>query len=363
MRIGLLTHYLVNNLGAQLQMYVLCRFLESQGHEVYILTYDKNFDFDKDEEKKNSASIWQFPYYIKEYLIKKGIGLTAFNIAKALKLKSALKQFKLLPYDTDHMDAVVVGSDEVFSIDVGCNAMMYGHGLKAPAIAYAPSFGRSTEELLREYGVYELIQSGLSKMYRLSARDVHTQAMIHRMTGRNVPLVCDPVILYNGTAFDVPIKRIKQNYILIYSYDRHMTEKAEIDAVRAYARNHGLITVSCGTYHKWCDQNIVCNAEQWYSYFKDASCVLTDTFHGTVVAMKNHCNLAVFVRQSINANKLNSLLEETDLKSRVLPQITVEDMERVLSEKIDYAAVDERIAQMRKNSEEYLIAALNGVRE
>ena len=79
--------------------------------------------------------------------------------------------------------------------------------------------------------------------------------------------------------------------------------------------------------------------------------------------MKNHCNLAVFVRQNINANKLVSLLEEADLKSRILPHISVEDMERILSERIDYAAVDERIDKMRKNSEEYLTAALNGVRE
>ncbi len=359
MKIGLLTHYLVNNQGAQLQMCAMCRFLEALGHEVYILTYEKNFDFNKDEKKKNSASVWQFPYYFKEYLIKKGIGLTAFNTAKALKHKNALKQLKLLPYDTDSLDAVVIGSDEVFSIDVGCNIMMYGHGLKVPAIAYAPSFGRSTEKLLREFGVYELVKTGLSKMYRISARDVHTQTMIQRMTGRNAPLVCDPVILYNGKAFEAPIKKIKQKYILIYSYDRHMVEKFEIDAIKTFANMRGLITVSCGTYHKWCDMNIVCNAEQWYSYFKNASCVLTDTFHGTVVAMKNHCNFAVFVRQSINVNKLNSLLEETDLKGRILPQISAENMERVLSERIDYAAVDERIDKIRKNSEEYLLAALS----
>ena len=124
MRIGLLTHYLVNNQGAQLQMLSMYRYLEESGHQVYILTYEKNFDFDENEKKKNSASILHFPYYIKEYLFKKGLGLTAFNVRKAMKHKKALRGFKFLPYDTDDVDAVIIGSDEVFSIDVGCNTMM-----------------------------------------------------------------------------------------------------------------------------------------------------------------------------------------------------------------------------------------------
>ena len=57
MRIGLLTHYLVYNQGARLQMLSMYRYLEESGHQVYILTYEKNFDFDKNEKKKNSASI------------------------------------------------------------------------------------------------------------------------------------------------------------------------------------------------------------------------------------------------------------------------------------------------------------------
>ena len=130
-----------------------------------------------------------------------------------------------------------------------------------------------------------------------------------------------------------------------------------------YARRQGLITVSCGTYHSWCDRNIVCNAEEWYSYFRNASCVLTDTFHGAVVAMRNHCNLAVFIRESINMYKLQSLLNETDLEERILPQITVKNLRKVFSTGIDYNKVDEKIRKLRKHSEEYLLTALDGVRK
>ena len=73
MKIGILTHYNVNNQGAQLQMLAMKCYLEEMGHRVCILTYEKNFDFDKAEAKKNSMSLRNFPYYIKNYLFDKGI--------------------------------------------------------------------------------------------------------------------------------------------------------------------------------------------------------------------------------------------------------------------------------------------------
>ena len=124
---------------------------------------------------------------------------------------------------------------------------MYGYGLgKKPAIAYAPAFGRTTEELLKKYHCYDLVKKGLSSMYALSARDQHTREMIFHMTGRDVPLVNDPVLLYSGRKFHVPVRKIRKRYLLVYAYDRNMTDKEEIRNIRYYAKKHGLITVSLG---------------------------------------------------------------------------------------------------------------------
>lgn len=362
MKIGLLTHYNVNNQGAQLQMLSMKSILEELGHEVYILTYNKDFSFDLNEKKKNSASFIQFPYYLKEYLFKKGFGLTLFNTRKALKNREFLKTYSFKPYDTNEIDCVIIGSDEVFSIDVGFNKMMYGAGLKKPAIAYAPSFGRSTLELLKEYNVYETIKDGLSNMYKLSSRDMHTKEMIKSLINKVVPIVCDPVILYDGKSFESNIRLIEKPYMLIYSYDRNMTDSSEIKEIEDYARKHNLLTVSCGTYHSWCDKNIACNAKEWYSYFKYAQVVLTDTFHGTVVAMKNNCNLAVYVRESINGFKLESLLNETNLNDRRLVSITEDNMELVYNKQIDYKDVENRLNLMIQNSKKYLLESLEGIK-
>ena len=364
MKIGILTHYDVNNQGAQLQLYALKAWLEEHGHTVCILSYEKNYDFNKNEEKRNSGSFLNVTYYVNEYLIKKGLGLTLFNTLKMLNHRKLRSTVEMLPYDDNDCDAIIIGSDEVYSIDVGCNKMMYGNGLKGKlAIAYAPSFGRSTIDLLKELKCYETVKEGLNSMYALSARDLHTQEMILELTGKQAPLVCDPVLLYSGKDFSVETKPIKKKYMIVYSYDANMNDLSEIKAIKEYTKKHNLTIVSLGTYHKWCDKNVVCNALQWYSYFKDAECVVTDTFHGTVVAMKNHCNVAVCIRKSINSFKMQSLLETTGTEDRLLSEISYDNLERILSKSIDYVSVDERIGKMTESSEKYLLEALGGINE
>ena len=360
MRIGILTHYMVNNQGAQLQLAAMHAHLRELGHDPVVLNYEKNFDLDSGEQKKNSASLRALPYYVKHYLLEKGPGLTLFNARKVQAHRKALQAYSCLPYDTDQVDTVLIGSDEVFSVDVGCNRMMYGYGLKAPALAYAPAFGRTTVEDLRRYGYEELVTEGLKKMPFLSARDTHTQEMIRTLTGREVPMVCDPVLLYQG-GFSAEIRPIGKPYLIVYSYDRNMTDKKEIEAIRAYAKARRLLTVSLGTYHGWCDKNIVCGAAEWYTYFRDAACVVTDTFHGAVTAMKNHCNLAVLIRKSINQFKMTSLLDQTGLTERRLPELTQTALEEVLSRPINYEETDARIAAMAEESDRYLRHALNQI--
>ena len=74
--------------------------------------------------------------------------------------------------------------------------------------------------------------------------------------------------------------------------------------------------------------------------------------------MKNHCRVAVFIRQSINAFKLQSLLDVTGMKERQLAAITEEELERVLAKPIDYAETDRRIGQLAHESGKYLKNAL-----
>ena len=223
MKIGILTHYNVNNQGAQLQMYATNQKLKEMGHTPIILTYDKNFDFvDKDIKKRNIVTFASIPYFIKEFLFKKGIKLTWFNFRKYIKNRKFRKvTFEYGDYAKTFTDCTIVGSDEVFSIDYGVNKMMYGYGVNTKKlISYAPSFGQTSIDIINKYNVGQLMASGLNKFSALSSRDENTQNIIRILTGIDTKIVCDPVLLYDFSNIHSKIKKIKKRYIIIYSYDR-----------------------------------------------------------------------------------------------------------------------------------------------
>ena len=362
MKIGILTHYDVNNQGAQLQMYALSKELEHMGHEVKILTYVKNYDFDIQKKLKYQPSIKSIPTYFKEYLIKRGIGSILHNYKKLKTNKKFRKDnFKFENYATANIDMAIVGSDEVFSIPMGVNMMMYGHCVNTnKMISYAPSFGQTNVKTLEEKHANELVKSGLSKFIDISARDENTKKVIKELTGREAQMVCDPAILhkFNEEEIKTGIKIPNKKYMVIYAYDYNMTSEEEINAIKKYAKENKLLIVSPGTYHKWCDKNISCNALEWVEIIKNAECVITDTFHGTITSAIMNVPMAVLVRTSLNANKMTDLLNKLNIKERRIEAITYENIGKVLKSKINFEKVNKSIENLRKDSKKYLKEAI-----
>lgn len=364
MKIGILTHYDVNNLGAQLQMYATYHTLLELGHQPVILTYNKNFDFAYDQQLRNKVGLRSVPYFLREFLLKKGIRQTWHNVKKyCLNRDFRTKHFTFENYATSDAEAVIVGADEVFSLEVGINMMMYGHGMKTGnLIAYAPAFGQTNMAIIEMHHARALIESGLRSFKALSARDLHTWNMISSLTGREPALVCDPVILYDFGTHIPQAKQIKKKYLAIYSYDRNMTDFQEIRAIQAFAKKKDLITVSIGNYHNWCDMNIVCDCLQWLGYMRNAEMVITDTFHGTVVSTILQKDTAVMLR-SINSNKLSSLLREMRIENRAVFAITQQELERVFSDSTDFFQVNTALDALRKKSMLYLQDAISSCKE
>ena len=361
MKIGILTHYDVNNQGAQLQMYALYKKIKELGHEPVVLTYVKNYDFDREKKLRYQASIKSIPYYIKNYLLKSGVGATYRNYKK-LKLNKKFRKetFKFDNYATADIDMAIVGSDEVFSIPMGVNMMMYGHCVSTnKVISYAPSFGQTNKELLEKHNAKTLVAEGLKNFVDLSARDENTQKLIKELTGRDATMVCDPVLLYDFSNDKVKFDKIPQKkYLVVYAYDFNMTESKEVEAIKAFAKKHGLITVSPGTYHKWCDVNVSCNALEWIEIFRNAEYVVTDTFHGTITASITGRPVSVLVRNKLNSNKMVDLLNKLGIENRRITEITQEQLEKTYNEKYDGDEIKKNIEKLRTVSNEYLINAI-----
>lgn len=358
MKIGILTHYKVNNQGAQLQLYALYNFLKEHGHDPYVATYKKNYDFDtRNWEKRNEISIHSIGYILKEFLIKKGIRLTWHNYRKyKTNGKFRKENFKYCHYALDHMDTAVIGSDEVLSLQCGPNIMMYGHAVNADhLVAYAPCISTTSTEVIANWHCTALVSSGLKMFDALSARDEFTASVMTELTGRtDIPLVCDPVLLYDFSKVHRPYKKIKKKYMIAYAYDRCFVAPEEIAAIKSYAKSKGLKVASVGTYHSWCDYNIVCDPLQWIEYFRDAEEVVTNTFHGTILSIITNTPMAVIAHNP----KIKSIMNNLGLNERKITNLS--ELANVMGKPVDFDTMNDKWHDLQKRSGEYLVQALDG---
>lgn len=359
MKIGILTHYQVESHGACLQMYALKKVLEGLGHDVVILTYSKNYDFSSDyDSNKYSVSIRNAPWYIKEYLIKQGPGILFYSYRKHVKLAAFIKRnFTYSSYSAAKVDVAIVGADEVFSLQHGPNIAMYGHGVSADRmVAYAPSFGQTDIPRIRDFHCEHLISSGLNSFARLSVRDRGSWEVVRDLTGLDVPIVCDPALLYSFKEEKREFEASgRDDYIAVYSYNTCMNEDWQINQVREFAKENGLKVYSVGSYHKWCDKQISCDPLELLQYFSRAAYVVTDTFHGTICSTITQTPVAVYVRDTNNV-KLDFLLDQLGLANRKAGK--QKDIREVFMDPEDFSDIERRIAVLREQGMCYIKEAL-----
>ncbi len=363
-KIGIITHHDVHNHGAHLQLFALSRVLGSLGYDARALRYRKNYDFmAENASKKYNISLASIPTYVK-YLLQKGIGRTLYNVKKRSILKSFRADHDLVGEYYSHakdLDTVVIGSDEIFSIEPGLNPCFFGMGVPCnKVISYAASFGSTTSEFINEMHAREFVTAGLNRLCSCSVRDENSRYIVTSLTETTPPIVCDPVILY-GYQNEIENARkqektAKEKYILVYSYDNTMNEDEHVEKIKAYARAKGLKLYSVGFYHKWCDKSINVDPLDIFDWFVNAEEVITDTFHGAVLSIVT--NTTMFVKlKTTNTSKLLWLMKEYGLEGRVMSDFS--ELSALSTEKVDFDKVNAIVKSKREYSFNYLKEALH----
>lgn len=360
MKIGILTHYQIYNHGAILQMLALSRVFKKMGHLPYTLTYHKNFDFVPPQqasyakERKQWSSVF---YYFKTY----GLSGILFKL-KTRKLFSSFleRHFQFAPLYHSQMDKVCIGSDEVFSLEKGINIMMYGHSVPCKNIfSYAGSFGQTTLPTIEERFCTQLLSSGFAyNLKAIGVRDRNSYEVVKGLCNREATILIDPVLLYGYedelNVKNAPVPRAK--YLLLYAYDTRFNASDEVEAVRTWARKQGLKIVSAGCYHAWADENIALNPLELLPLFKNAHCVVTDTFHGSVLSLITQKEFAVFVREGSNTHKVRYLLQSLEANEAEVADPNC--LEKRFSKTLAWDKINRTIEKERKKALQYLENAL-----
>lgn len=365
MKIGIITHYDVHNHGAHLQLYALKQYLNFLGHNAKALRFRKNYDFmgGIEAEKKYNISFRSIPFYIK-YIFKNGLNRTFYNIKKRRILAEFRKTHALVGNyysEEKDLDAVVIGSDEIFSVEAGPNPWYYGIGVACSnQISYAASFGPTSLKQIEEHNVGSLVKAGLEQLEFISVRDENSANLVKYFTGRDAVIVCDPVLLYD---FSVQLNQntithfknsLREKYCIVYSYDYNMNDEKTVKAIKDYAKKRGLKIYSPGYFHGWCDRNINLDPLDIFKWFFCADMVFTDTFHGSVISLVTGTQFVSQIRG--NGNKLGFLLEQYGVSERQVNDFST--IEQIVNKPIDYDCVETRKLDIRKKSMQYLNDAL-----
>lgn len=358
-RVGIMSMQRIRNYGSFLQAYGLRRSLESLGCEVRFVDYRPGRCLVESKRLPRQAA--------KLAEVLEGPGPLAAKLAYAnYKRRYDSRTWPLLglpaepDYLTDDLDMLVIGSDEVFNCvqsntNVGFSPDLFGAGSKAGrTITYAASCGNTTVDKLRAHGVDGEVAGWLRDIDAVSVRDENTASVVRELVGADPVRHLDPVLAWDFFGEeDVPESPVEGRYMIAYAYSGRLT-KEECAALRSYADKHGLKVVNVGGVQGCCDEFLDLGPLEVLAAFRGAECVLTDTFHGTILSVIAERPFATVVRTEGygNAEKLTDLLSRLGLRGRAASSTA--DFGRLLDAAPDWGPVRERIAEGREAAYAYL---------
>lgn len=341
MRIGILTWFSAYNYGARAQAHALLHVLCEMGYQCEFINFEpKGF---KKYSRKGNLNCW-YPYrrwikalrcYIRCYKYEKDLR----NVPCSKKVEDAA-QIDDLGYDL-----LVIGSDSILNMNHEMfHPVYYGVGIKrTPYIFYAPS----CESMMESELLSPLLKEGIYNAKAISVRDSNSKKIIEKNTGICAEVLLDPTFLYEYTAE----KQFKyRDYILLYSFSNWGRYSGEI---RRYAKENKLKIISLGRYCPWADISLdMCSVRQWIQAYNEAQIVVTDSFHGTVFAIKNRKQLVVLARDD-KKTKIREMLKTCGVLHNTFYEGG--NLQQYLKEnRINYNEVYQVLDVLKKDSLNYL---------
>ena len=346
MKIGIITYHRHNNFGALLQAYALQTKLLQLGADAeiidYLCKYDRNPLSIRALKNKGVLGyilgilgpVSRIPRYFKCKLFRKKL-----LISKTVTKKTILTL-------GDAYDLYIAGSDNVWNYsitDLDPNYFLDFVDNDKKKGSYAASFGfeRIPKELERQY-------TNLLKDFNyFYLRESSGVKIIKDLLNKESEVVLDPTMLltqeeWTNICSSQPI--VKGDYILAYQLVPSKSFVQFTGRLSA-ATNLKVIFISfpMGGFIR-CTLGLTPGPIEWLNLIKNASYVVTDSFHGTAFSVLFHKNFYVKITQL--GTRIENLLELLELKDRIIKDCMLPD----ITQKINYRQVEEILQKARKRS-------------
>jgi len=358
LKLGILSMQRVPNYGSFLQAFALLHTIKKLRPDVDVLFIDIKPEILFYE--KLYCYIRKFGGYILKGNFFKSIQRCLY-IAKQLRMFKKYQREYLNLTDEHHWDiyfgTIVIGSDEVFNClqraSWGRAKSLLGDGLNTDnVITYAASCGSTAISGVEKISLAKDIEKGFRNIKRFSVRDENTYQFVKYFACKDAIINLDPVFLFDFDIYTPAVQLPKRKFILLYSYSERFNKKEEIIAIRKFADENDLDVISIFGYQSWCYNNIILGPFEVLAYFKRASYIITDTFHGTVFAIKYNKLFVSFIRHNRNDTKLQYLLDVFELHTRKINNTN--ELSNKLKQKINYEYIKKIIDKHVQISIRYL---------
>lgn len=348
MKVGIMSMQRIINYGSFLQAYALSNTIKNLGHEVEFV------DFKIEPcitEANKPKKIEDFPKGFENYFYE----LNNFDKKFATEFLKDLGIYNR--NERPDLDVLVIGSDEVFNClqtnpEVGYSLELFGKNHNAKkVITYAACCGATTVKRLKEHNKHEEISKLLNEFHSISVRDENSKHFVRTLSNIEPENHLDPVLIYdfkNDVIDNVNIK----DYIIVYSYPFNLSDE-ESRLIKEFAKRHNKKILSLGSTPQTCtDIFIPAHPFEVLPYFEKADFVITNTFHGTIFALKTHTPFATAIRENFNNEKLSDLLNRLHISDRKISSYS--ELEDMYSKSIDFSKFNDIIEKEKIRSIEYL---------
>ena len=337
MNIGIATLYNSYNFGTFFQAFALQEYLKSLHHSPFFLNTDSLFNRLRRRRRTFSRS---YPLSKNWFALKR-----AWSYRKDW-------HFLNVGRDCYNADCIIAGSDEIWNIrnrSFTADERYYGKTAPVPCFAYAPCVGSAS---FQDFASLPQLLEALKTMTHWSTRDGATENFLKQVDpNKQITRVLDPSFLIDWKKYERHVLSLGE-FILVYTYDGMWGFTDEmIQQVKHFAQKTGLPLYSFGFLNEWCDRSISCSPLEFLGYLRQASYVVTDTFHGTVMSLQYKKRLACMDPKKQKISSMASMLGID------MSQLSLDNMEN----EIPYSEIGETIDQLRHQSIAFLENALANV--
>ncbi len=378
--IGLLTYHYSNNYGGIFQCYALYSYLTSLGHEVEIINYIPSYvklesiyyatGLKKNIFKIDKDDIFPISKLFKRILIKKKynhIIIKKFDTFRNdyCKLSKKVNE-KTIQTIINNYKIIIVGSDQVWSPgERNKKAYFLDFNFTGNKISYAAD---STISKVEEKSISNL-SNLLNNFNSISVRNEHSQIFVKNLIHKVPPIVADPTLLWDfigNNNLNKLLINCDEKYILVYVLGKEIkgTNIKVIEKIKEFYGNIKVYSIIIPTmkFHicNYADKILYdCGPIEWLNMFINATFILTDSFHGTLLSLKFKKPFITYYVEKLRATRFKDLEHNYDLSNFIIQDLNDIDIKKSLTTKPDFERINKIINLQIKDSIKFLHKSLN----